>query len=511
MCEVMEQKYIKYVAMYLRKSRGDAETDLNKHKNILIQLCKENDWKFVEYEEIGSGDSIFMRPIFQKLLTDVENEIYDAVCVVDIDRLGRGDLGDQDRIKKAFSKSDTYVITPQQVYNLNNDDDEFVVDMKSFIARREYKQIVKRLTQGKKIGARLGMWTNGTPPFPYEYERYKAKYNEKGLVVNDEKLLTYRFIIDSVIKNGMTPKQIAIELNKQNIPSPRNTIWHSVTIYRLLLDETHLGKIISNKTKGDGHANKKPNAINSISIPKDQWVIVENCHESVKTQEEHEKILLFLNRLPYIAKRKPIEILPLSGLIKCGLCGHTMSISYREGRKNPEYIKPCWYKDAIGKKCGNSGIITKIIYPEIINQIIKQQKQLQYEIKNIDINDSKIQLDIKISELSKRLIDKNKALNRIQDAFESGVYSLNQFKDRKLKSENEILDIQKQINLLQIQQKQYDANIIQEKLHNVDIFLNKIQDNELSNENKNHLYKLIIDSIIWTRLGDNINMKINFK
>jgi len=507
----MEQKYIKYVALYLRKSRGDAETDLNKHKNMLSQLCKENDWKYIEYEEIGSGDSIFMRPVFQRLLSDVENGIFDAVCVVDIDRLGRGDLGDQDRIKKSFSKSNTYVVTPQQVYNLNNDDDEFVVDMKSFIARREYKQIVKRLTQGKKIGARLGMWTNGTPPYPYEYERYKDKYNEKRLVVNDEKLPIYRYIIDSVIENEMTPKQIAIELNKREIPSPRNTIWHGVTIYRLLLDETHLGKIISNKTKGDGHANKKPNAIDLKSIPKDQWVIVENCHEAVKTQDEHEKILLFLNRLSYMAKRKPIQTLPLTGLIKCGLCGHTMGIVCRKERKNQEYIKPCWYKDAIGNKCCNSGIITERIYPKIYDKILYQRYIFERQLQNIDTNSIKTKNDKKISELQKQLDNKNKSLNRIQDAFENGVYSLNQFKERKLKCENEIAGIQNNINIIEIEQKQYDKNSIQDKLDKVNYFLSEIINENISNETKNELYKSIIESIIWTRNEKDITMKINFK
>jgi len=507
----MEQKYIKYIAMYLRKSRGDAETDLNKHKNILIQLCKENGWKFIEYEEIGSGDSIFMRPVFQKLLADVENGIFDAVCVVDIDRLGRGDLGDQDRIKKAFSKSDTYVITPQQVYNLNNDDDEFVVDMKSFIARREYKQIVKRLTQGKKIGARLGMWTNGNPPYPYEYEHYKEKYNEKGLVVNDEKLPIYRYIIESVVNDGKTPSTIAYELNKREIPSPRNSKWSNVTVYRLLLDETHLGKIISNKSKGDGHAKKKPNSIAQKILPKDQWVIVENCHESVKTQDEHEKILLFLNRLPYMAKRKPKSILALSDLIKCGKCGHTMAVAYRKDRKSSEYIKPCWYRYPNGDKCGNSGIITNIIYPDIYSKVLKQKQLMEQEIKNTDINDDKSKLENQLSDLQKSLDIKLKALTRIQDAFENGIYSLSQFKERKEKAENNITDIQNDINLLQIQLKQYDINSIQNKLDKLNIFLNEIQKEDLADETKNQLYKSIINSIIWLRSGDNIDMKINFK
>ena len=507
----MEQIYIKYVALYLRKSRGDVDADLNKHRNILIKLCQENNWKYVEYKEIVSGDSIIMRPVFTQLLTDVENGIFDAVCVVDIDRLGRGDLGDQDKIKKAFAKSNTYVVTPQQIYNLNNDDDEFVVDMKGFIARREYKQIVKRFIQGKKVGSRLGMWTNGKPPFPYEYQRYKDKFNEKGLVVNDEKLPIYRFMIDSVINNQMTPNQIAIELNKQNIPSPRNTIWYGLTIYRILIDETHLGKIISNKHKGDGHAKKKPNAIKAVNIPKEQWIVVENCHEAVKTQKEHEQILLFLHRVTNMPKRKPKQILPLSDLIKCGICGHTMGICIRNDRNHVEYLKPCWYKNSVGKKCPNQGIITKKIYPLLMDQIISYTNNLKEEINNVDKNKYQEQIDLKINKQQLLLDKKNKALLRIQDAFENGVYSLNQFKERKEKAEKEIEEINKNLQILIIQQKQFNKKILLNKINTLESFINDIKNPNLNQQQQNKEYKSIIENIIWTRQNNDINMHINFK
>lgn len=109
--------YIKFVAIYLRKSRGDLEKDLEKHKLVLIDICKKNGWKYVLYEEVESGESISMRPVMQRLLNDIINEVYDAVLVIDIDRLGRGDMGDQDTIKKAFAKSDTLVITENEIYN----------------------------------------------------------------------------------------------------------------------------------------------------------------------------------------------------------------------------------------------------------------------------------------------------------------------------------------------------------------------------------------------------------
>lgn len=162
---------------------------------------------------------------------------------MDIDRLGRGDMGDQDKIKKVFAQSNTLVVTEKEVYNLNNDD-EF---------------IVKRLVRGKKVGSRMGMWTNGKPPFPYEYETYKDKYLEKGIVVNDEKLIVHRFIIDSIYK-GMSVHEISHKLNRQRIPSPGGRDWVGITISRIAKDETQLGRIISNKTSGDTHKSKKPNS-----------------------------------------------------------------------------------------------------------------------------------------------------------------------------------------------------------------------------------------------------------
>ena len=198
---------IKYVAEYLRKSRGETIEDLIKHKTILEELCKSRGWVYVVYEEVETGESLFARPVMQQLLRDVEDNIYDAVVCVDLDRLGRGDLVDWGQIKRVFQKTNTYMVTPSSLYNLNDDNEEFAVDLQTLFARREYKKITHRLSMGKKVGAKLGAWTNGTPPMPYEYQEWidpatnKRYYNEKGLVVNLQKLSIYRFMVDSFIKD----------------------------------------------------------------------------------------------------------------------------------------------------------------------------------------------------------------------------------------------------------------------------------------------------------------------
>lgn len=499
---------IKYVACYLRKSRGENEQDLLKHQTELKELCVKNNWKYVEYMEIESGDSIVMRPVMQRLLLDIENETYDAVCVVDIDRLGRGDLGDQDKIKKAFLKSNTLVVTPQCIYNLQNENDEFTIDMRSFIARMEYKQIVKRLLRGKKVGAKLGQWTNGSPPFPYEYERWKDKFNEKGLVVNDDKLKIYRYIIESVLLHRKNPHEIAWDLNTKKILSPRGMMWNGEVIRRMIIDETHFGKIISNKTEGDGHKIKKPNSKPVKLIPREQWVIIENCHEPVKTQQEHENILLFLHRKIKSPRKTDKEKKPLSDLIKCGICKHTMQVVHRPNRKTPDSVKPCWYKDAYGNKCPNRGGLAEGVYAAIDIAVKERKKELQEQIK-INGSSEADKIQIKINEILKKITTAETTINFIYEQFEKGLYNEKMFLNRKDKSEKELQELENDLKIVQLELKYAQTLSTEDRLIRIEEY-EKTDKKNLTPQQRNELYKTIIQDIQWTRQEEKAIINVNF-
>ncbi|KJD42498.1 recombinase family protein [Paenibacillus terrae] len=127
---------IKDVAFYLRKSRGEGTKDLDKHRSILVEMAIKNKWRYIEYFEIASSEDIEYRPKFKQLLKDVQDGIYDAVIVVDYDRLGRGDLSDQAYVKKVFIESETLIVTPEKIYNLSDESDDLMVDVKGLIARQ---------------------------------------------------------------------------------------------------------------------------------------------------------------------------------------------------------------------------------------------------------------------------------------------------------------------------------------------------------------------------------------
>src|SRR5690554_1029672 len=111
------QMRIEDVAIYLRQSRGDIDIDLEKHRLLLIERCKDIGANYVEYAEIGTSDSIDDRPAFMELLEDIKLNLFDAVAVSDIDRLGRGGDKDWALIEEIFRNEEIYIITPEKVFN----------------------------------------------------------------------------------------------------------------------------------------------------------------------------------------------------------------------------------------------------------------------------------------------------------------------------------------------------------------------------------------------------------
>lgn len=145
----------KRYAKYLRKSRTDIEAEksgagetLAKHRIILDNLCKKLnvlDEQIDTFEEIVSGDSIESRPIIQELLQLVEQGLYSGVFVVEVERLARGNTKDQGTIADTFSFSHTKIITPNKIYDPDNEFDQEYFEFGLFMSRREYKVINRRL------------------------------------------------------------------------------------------------------------------------------------------------------------------------------------------------------------------------------------------------------------------------------------------------------------------------------------------------------------------------------
>jgi DNA invertase Pin-like site-specific DNA recombinase len=432
---------INKIGIYLRKSRDEenlGEDILEKHKNTLVTIAEKNNWQYKIYQEIGSADNISDRPIVQELLDDVSNELYDAVLVIHSDRLSRGDGADTALIVKVFKNSETLIMTPDKTFDLTNENDDFYYDFESFMARSEYRMIKRRFREGKKSSARSGRWANGTPPLPYIYSSEK-----KILIVDEGKRHIYEMIKDMFLNKNMGTTTIKQELNRLGIPSPRNKVWYEKTVYNLLIDETHLGNIIFGKTKGNYYKGEKVKL-----LPKDKWIIKENCHEAVKTEEEHKHIyqrLMNIKKTPHKSRNGQFA---LTSLVFCGICGRRMHFSKRKRKNDYSIHLRCPGYTPTGERCLNIGGKESDVLAQIKEIITNKQPDYEYQINNDTVNFNEQLLEQK----QKILLQSESALNKIMNAYENGIYNDEEFIKRKSKKQSEINDLKLEIKELKSNQ-----------------------------------------------------------
>ena len=480
---------IKDVSIYLRKSRNkdgvESDETLEKHRKELVEFAKKNNWRYTIYPEVVSGDKIDDRPEMIRLLNDIEEGLWDATLVMDIDRLGRGDEENSGKIKRIYRESETLIITPNKIYNLENEDDETYLDFQTFLARQEYKIIKKRLLRGRKQGAKNGNWTaGGSPPLPYKYNA-----SQKLLVVDQDKLNLYNMMKKMCLEDLMSFDQIAWHLNKMNIPTPRNSDkgWKGSVIRNLLSNEIHLGKIIFNKTKGKY---KKGNKM--FRLPREQWIIVENCHEAVKTQEEHEQILKILEKFKHARNSRDKQI--FSSLVKCKVCGRTMQINRR---KRYDYRTLfCATYDKYGERCTNKGIREE----ELVDKFFSYMNRFinkNYIDENMG-NEEIEYLQKQLIPLKEQVRKHESALNIIYQMREDGEYTNEQFLIRKEKRLNDLNNVLEQIKNIEQNIQNYDQQDIKKIADNFNE-LKKRWDNNLTPQEKNYLLSRFVETIIYYR------------
>lgn len=501
----MPREYdIRHVALYLRKSRGQANEeydDLTHHRHELVSMCKEKGWSYTEYAEIGGGSKIDTRPKMVELLRDVSQEMYDAVVAVAFDRLTRGDEADQARVKKEFALAQTLFFSTGngRVMDFNDETDMMLAEIEGLSARIEYRQIARRFRQGKARRAKEKFWSNGKPPFPYVFDRESGK-----AVPDDNNLVIYRRMIDMLF-NGYASTDIAWELNKEKIPSPRGQLWSPAVVRRLLMDEVHLGKIIVGKKR------KLVGADAIVRKPKDEWITYNNCHQPVKTEEEHNKILFLLQRHRETPTAARAGSNAFSGLIRCAKCGHTLQIQKRPDRPS-DHIKSCSHRDPFGVRCTNLGGNLTVVENYVRNAILQKQKDLEDAIRNgIQLEDIRILL--KLSE--RKLAEIKKMENRLaslEDMRMDGEIDKERYMLRKAEIETSIRDLTDEYEVIQ-KQADNTANVRNEDmLDSVKRVLEILNHPDIDPKDANRAYKSIIHNIEWERddLDDDGFIKVNF-
>lgn len=431
------------ICIYLRKSRTDEELEktlgkgetLIKHRKALLKFAKERNLNIVEIkEEIVSGDSLFFRPKMLELLKEVEDNKYDGVLVMDIDRLGRGGMKDQGIILDAFKESNTKIITPLKTYDLNNEFDEEMTEFKTFFSRRELKTINRRMQGGRVRSVEDGNYIATNPPFGYDIHYIKKS---RTLKLNENEAEIVKIIFNMYI-DGNGSRSISNHLNSLGCKTKTGNSFSPSSVLVIIKNPVYIGKVTWKKK--EIKRSKDPNKVKDTRTrDKSEWIIADGKHEpiiDIDTWNKAQDILNNRYHIPYQLTNAPVN--PFAGLITCGICGKKMTMRKLRG----VYRLLCTYK------CGNKSIKFEYVEKEVLKSLRIYLENYKLEINkktkknNIDLYTKQITL------LNKELNTLNNQKLSLFDFLERGIYSEDIFLERSKNIEERIVTMTNEIDKL---------------------------------------------------------------
>jgi DNA invertase Pin-like site-specific DNA recombinase len=487
---VLEVIIIK-VFIYLRKSRKDIEDErsakvsydtLERHRTQLLAYAKKNKYVVIEiFEEIVSGEYISERPEMQRLLRSVEKRSVDGVLVMDVDRLGRGDMLDQGLIYRSFRTSNTLIISPTEIIDPADDTHEITYSVKSLVAREELKQINKRLMRGRKASASEGKHVGKNAPLGY------LKDSELRLVIDPEKSWIIEYIFQQIL-NGFGMAVICKKLNNMNIQSATGKQWQPIMVRAIAKNRVYCGDIIfqnkqHKKINGKYKVTQNPNPI-----------VVENAHEGIITRETYFKAqeVMLLRSNSTNSDKKVTNA--LAGVLRCKLCGRSIYL-FKSVHGLKRGLKSALQLGCKSTECKTNKLTRTTRYDLVEDAVLAALEQF---ISNFDISNKGSEKELDTTSIEIALRENKKQIEELEvqkenlyTFLEKGVYSIDIFTQRQLKlseKEEELKNINRSLNIELETILNSSVNKIIPKLKNVVEAYRSTNDNEL----KNKLMKSVI-------------------
>ncbi len=377
------------VIAYLRKSRADdplltVEEVLSRHEAIIDEWAERNLGAKVpeenKYREVVSGETISDRPEMQKVLKLIESPKVKAVLVVEVPRLSRGDLEDAGRLMKLFRYTNTLVITPQWIFDLQNehDRDGFERELKRGNEYLEYTKYI--MSRGTLRSVSEGNYLGSIAPYGYNKVWItEGKRKCPTLAINEEQANVVRMIYDMYTNQGMGMTNICHRLDNLGITPPKGEHWSSSALTSLLSNIHYLGKVKWNWRKtvtvvNDGEI-KKTRPKSEIG----EFLIYEGRHEAIITEELFNATQEKLGKNVRVRKNMGIRN-PLAGLLYCQ-CGRAMSLRTHKLKDGSDRYAPRLLCD--DQTHCNTGSCTYDELLEMVKGVLTQCiEDFEHRIKN---------------------------------------------------------------------------------------------------------------------------------
>jgi site-specific DNA recombinase len=306
-------------------------------RSELTTLAEKNNWKILkEYTEVKSAENIKDRVVIQQLIEDIPSLAPDYICVVEQDRLSRGD--DFFWLKQILRDANIKIATPVTITDPDIEESDLASDVIAIIAKYERRKIITRIKRAKIEMIKEGY--HNSPPIGYDRDNRSLKVNPSEAVIVNK-------IFDVYIKT-CSAREVHEYLKEHNIKTKKGNNFIHSSIVRLIKNQTYIGMTRHKKTWYQGR------------------------HEPIVDRDKFD----MANRIMQANYRiKSGNNIFLKGLIYCAHCGHKMTTS-KSNKGQLTYR--CYKRIEWGKlNCISVIVDKKRVDDYVWNLVIKRLRKLR--------------------------------------------------------------------------------------------------------------------------------------
>ena len=336
-----KQVYKKITALYCRISLddgGDNESMSISNQKIMLRDFAEKHgmFQYEYYVDDGYTGRNFNRPSFQRMIADIEAGKIGCVVTKDLSRLGRNYIEAGSYIEIFFPKHNVrYIAITDGVDSLTRQEMD-ITPFKNILNDMYSRDISKKVLSGITIRSRQGKFCGGTPPLGLMRDP-----EDKGHLIIDPKTAPiirkiYDYALDGLgcmrISKKLMEEKIPVTHVKSNTERQENYYyWAGSRISHILRNPFYKGAHLVFRTHQKGIRSNTYDI-----IPREEWEIIENCHEAIVSPEEWDKVQELIDRRPPIMQGNACPFYNLfHGIIYCATCGKSMQVRYEKvGRTN---------------------------------------------------------------------------------------------------------------------------------------------------------------------------------
>ena len=386
-----------YCRLSLEDGRDNESMSISNQKLMLRDYAEKNGmFQYEYYVDDGYTGRNFNRPSFQRMIADIEAGKVGCVITKDLSRLGRNYIEAGSYIEIFFPKHNVrYIAVTDGVDSLTRQEMD-ITPFKNILNDMYSRDISKKVLAARMTLSRQGKFCGGPAPFGL-----KRDPEDGGHLIIDEETAPIVRKVYGMALDGMGLMKIAKQLMEGKVPITRVKANTECDVNYYSWSNSRLSKMLRNPVYKGAHVvcrtHQKAIRSNTYNIiPRDEWEVIEDCHEAIISKEDWERVQGIIDRRPAIMQGNSCPYYNIfHGLVHCATCGKSMQVRYekvgRTGRnrftgREREPIDKAYYicqtYNRLGKdSCSSHKIEARDLYDLVLKDI---QELAEMALKDAD-------------------------------------------------------------------------------------------------------------------------------